>query len=395
MKQMFFFVAHLFCRLHLWTAAILTLTWVSPFCGLPESSRERCLYAITMERTSHRVRNSVARILRREQNRSSDGNIWLALAAWRIGKLRIASHLLREASFLAPGNEDPRLAEHLRTLAAAHMDGTFRQLVQRSLAEVIVDIDISMSIIVVPVSRNYLDLFRLWAGQVAKNAPTASIVVIALDEQAAMAVREEFKFIVLNLSRLFLVGASGRLHRYSKPNLWILRTFVVRELVTLDRRVIVLDLDAVPIGSVDAMLARSPESDIVAQIEPHSIPVDAARKMGFILCCGFMVFYPTPATKRFLERYAEKVVVEMDDQVALNHILVEEGHPKLQRERHWTRFELAGVRWSCPSADLVSRNEFHGSVIRHFQQTGQTIDELRSRLGLDNAQLITPAAQQP
>ncbi len=211
---------------------------------------------------------------------------------------------------------------------------------------------------------------------------SASVLLVALDKDSVNALARDSRFSFIDLTQYFLVEESGRLHRHSRSHLWVLRTFLVRELISLDRQVIVLDLDAVPVDDVSAMLSDLPEADIVAQIEPHSIPADAARKLGFILCCGFMVFYPTDATRRFMERYAENVVIELDDQVALNHILVEEGKPKIDSNSQWSTFESAGVRWACPSPKLVSRNEFQGDVIRHFQQTGQTMDDLKTRLGI-------------
>lgn len=327
------------------------------------------------------MRKAFGRILRRERNKSSDGNIWLALVAWRLGQLKIASLISRKAASLAPGKEDRRLAGYLNGLAELHLNGGFRDAVRQSLASVLPGFRPGVPIVVVPVSRNYIDLFRLWAGQVTKHI-SASVLVIALDRDSTTSIVCDSRFTFVDLSQYFLVEDSGRLHRHSRSHLWILRTFVVRELVTLGWQVIVLDLDAMPVNDVSAMLSDLPKADIVAQIEPRSIPADAARKLGFILCCGFMVFYPTEATRRFMDRYAEKVVMELDDQVALNHILVEEGHPKLVRNSRWSSFESAGVRWSCPSAELVSRNEFQGGVIRHFQQTGQTIDELKIRLGI-------------
>lgn len=376
--------AHVFCRLHLWTAAIFTLARSAPFCELSESSLGRFLYACTMARRSRVARNEFARILRRQCDQSSTCNIWLGLAAWRFGRLQMASILLRRAAEFGGGGEDASLAKYLQTMAESHLNGQLRKDLQQVLIPILSRLDPSKPVIPVPVSSSYLDLFRLWASQVDRHLP-ASILAIALDEHAAVTLRNEYDHDIasLDLSRYFLVESSGRLHRYSRSHLWVLRTFLVRELVALDRQVMVLDLDAMPVSDISLMLAGLPEADIVAQIEPHSIPVDAARKMGFILCCGVMFFYPTQATRLFLDRYASRVVVELDDQVALNHILVEAGRPDMMRGSQWTRFESAGIRWSCPSAELVSRNEFEGRVIRHFQQTGQTIDELKARLGAE------------
>jgi Zn-finger protein len=381
MKRIANLAVQISCRLHHWTAAILITAWTLPFCSLTDAVRGRFLYACTMARRSRMARNIFAGILRKHRNHGVDCNIWLALAAWRFGRLEMASLLLRNAERLSTGGKDALLANYLGKLAESYLSGQFAQEVRQSLMTVLSELDSGVPVIPIPVSKAYLDMFELWADQVSKHV-RASILVIALDESTATYIQKEFGVRVLDCSPFFLVEDSGKLHRYSRSQLWILRTFLVRELIRVDRRVIVLDLDAIPVGSVDAMLSLAPAADIFAQIEPHSIPVDAARKMGFILCCGFMVFYPTEATSRFLDRLADVVVTELDDQVALNHVLVEEGLGEFRQGAEWTEFDSGGVRWACPSAKLVSRNEFEGSVIRHFQQTGQTIDELKTRLGI-------------
>ncbi len=385
MKSALLHAAHVFCRLHRWTAAILVLSWASPFSELPESARSRFLYASIMARNSRRARGLLARILRRERDRSSDCNAWLALAAWRFGELKLASTLARRAERLGAGTEEPRLAHYVYTLAELHLTDRFREELRVLLEPLLAQMKAQKPVLVVQVSRKYLDFFHLWAGQVAKHAPGASLLVVALDRDAATAISRDYDLLMLDMSRYFLVDSSGRLLGYSKSQLWISRIFLLRELVARGRRVVMLDLDAMLVGDLEAMLSELPEADVVAQIEPYSIPADAARKLGFILCCGFMVFKPTAATRSFLDRYTKAVLIEMDDQLALNHILAQEGNPRLRRTSRWTEFESAGIHWCCPSAELVSRSEFHGSVVRHFHQTGQTIETLKSRLGIQDS----------
>jgi hypothetical protein len=45
-------------------------------------------------------------------------------------------------------------------------------------------------------------------------------------------------------------------------------------------------------------------------------------------------------------------------------------------------FESAGVAFVCPDTSLVSHDIRHGTFIRHFEQRGQSVAQLRLELGL-------------
>ncbi|MEK6398197.1 MAG: hypothetical protein V4734_08935, partial [Terriglobus sp.] len=81
-------------------------------------------------------------------------------------------------------------------------------------------------------------------------------------------------------------------------------------------------------------------------------------------------------------RYAVAAQVERDDQLALNHLLARDGVVAKTTGADAMRFGSAGVQFACPDASLVSRALHTGRVVRHFHQTGQTIDELKAALGL-------------
>jgi hypothetical protein len=40
-----------------------------------------------------------------------------------------------------------------------------------------------------------------------------------------------------------------------------------------------------------------------------------------------------------------------------------------------------GLKWVCPSTALVSRDLSYGSVIRHIQRLGESIDDIEQKLG--------------
>jgi hypothetical protein len=159
--------------------------------------------------------------------------------------------------------------------------------------------------------------------------------------------------------------------------LWVLRVLLVREIVSRGHTVTSLDLDALVLEDLGGLLSSFPAADIVAQ-QDFSMPLDVARNLGFILCCGFMVFRPTQATQRFLDRYAQRTMLESDDQLALNHLIAEAGISEKVREPRYLSFEAAGVWWLCPDKALVSRDIAYGSVVRHFQHKGQTVAQLRA-----------------
>ena len=133
-----------------------------------------------------------------------------------------------------------------------------------------------------------------------KHAP-GPFLLLALDPSAARLLPPED---TLDLSPYFGFDAAGRIDDYSKRHLWILRVFLLRALAARGHTVLSLDLDAVFVGDLAPLLAALPPADIVVQ-QDYSIPIDVARKLGFILCCGFLLIRPSPAVLAFLDRYVE------------------------------------------------------------------------------------------
>jgi Nucleotide-diphospho-sugar transferase len=110
--------------------------------------------------------------------------------------------------------------------------------------------------------------------------------------------------------------------------------------------------------------------------------MDVSRRLGFILCCGFMAFRPSPETNTFLDIWAGRTAMELDDQTALNHLVAKAGISGMDTIRGCRTFAAIGVRWVCPPKSDVSRNLAFGRVVRHFHQKGQTVAQLRTELGL-------------
>jgi len=142
-----------------------------------------------------------------------------------------------------------------------------------------------------------------------------------------------------------------------------------------------LDVDAILMGDLDEMLATLPATDIVAQMD-YSIPVDVARRIGFVLCCGFMVLRANDRVVEFLDDYCKRAVLENDDQFAINHLLAEDGISNKAQNERFTSFYSMGLSWLCPASSLVSREISRGSVVRHFLLKDMTAETVAEKLGL-------------
>ena len=213
-----------------------------------------------------------------------------------------------------------------------------------------------------------------------RNTPWHGLV-IALDAETAAAVRASSGCSVLDVSAWFRFDEHGRLDRFNGNTLWILRVLTLRALVNQGWDVISLDIDAIVVGDLEAMLKSLPGSDVVAQMD-YSIPMDVARRFGFILCCGFMVIRSNERTIRFLDQYCARTALEMDDQLALNHLLADAGLSNRVQTEALLSFQSSGLSWLCPAASLVSRDIGYGSVVRHFPLMDRSASVVMQSLGL-------------
>jgi hypothetical protein len=372
-------IFRLLARFHLWPQAVLTGSLSGPAAGWPPDQRSRFGYACLMARQHPLVRNALSRLLRRERDSSPAINLWLAFIAWQLGKPRLSMLLNRRTAEQYPKTPEAAIAIRQADFADELLAGGLVANLAAGLDRL--SLSPADEVVLVPASMSYDHLFQLWRRQFSLHAQ-GRIVVLAMDPAIVETYDQDSSIAVLDLSTWFGFDDQGVIEAYSRRHLWVLRVLVIRELVRRGHRVVSLDSDAILLASLDDLLAGLPDADIVAQRD-YSIPLDVARQLGFILCCGFMVFYPTTATKSFLEQYVSQVAFEFDDQLALNHLIA--NHPIQSRtevEGQLT-FESCGVRWVCPRVSLVSRDLDHGSVIRHFTQRGETVDALRARLGID------------
>jgi hypothetical protein len=80
-----------------------------------------------------------------------------------------------------------------------------------------------------------------------------------------------------------------------------------------------------------------------------------------------MVLNSNKKVKYFLEKLFKRVQLELDDQIALNHLLNEQGLKKIKRNEKYLSFESDGLSWILPSRYLISRSLDFGEYIRHHQ----------------------------
>jgi hypothetical protein len=380
LKKALLIAGHVCARFSRWQAAVRCILGAGSLASLDDKSRGRLLYALMMCGPAAFSASTLGRLIRNQSGKSSSVDSWLAGAAQRLGNLPEAIRLYRQASTShGPYEGAPaasRMALLLEEIASGEAAIRIAELVDTlSLAN-------GREIILVAFGAHHLPLFDEWLTQ-ARSFAKGEVVAAGLDPSTVVELRSRIPGKVIDLSRYFSSGGTGKLHADSKHALWIVRTLLIRDLIRRDHRVLSIDLDAFLVGDVDRMLAGFPLADIIVQ-EDFSIPMDVARRLGFILCCGFMYLRPAPATKAFLDRFVERTVVEMDDQLAINHMIYRAGISSLSRTQDGLSFESLGVRWLCPPRNMVSRDFSYGTVVRHFQQNGETIQAIRVKLGLSS-----------
>lgn len=375
-------LSKLLARMHLWYPAAVVLAQ-TPLRDLDRHSIGRLSYALML---SHRMKpGSVHSLFRRivEDNgeRSPELTLELAEMATRIEEPTIADDFLEDAekNAAAAGNTFVAdTANKLRKLSTALQDGSLQMHI-RNEVQTIAASDNGSPIVLVPLSGSYLSLFELWLQQVRKHIGS-HVVVLAMDDTVLQAMAIYANIHVVDC-RGFFAWHEGKLHPKTRGVLWLVRTLYLRAFVAANHSVMVLDLDAIPVGDVLPLLASLPDADVIAQLD-HSIPMDVDRALGFVLCCGFMLWRPTVAAQTLLDRFVTAAQVERDDQLALNHLLVTDGVVEKTNGANAMRFGSAGVQFACPDPSLVSRSLHTGSVVRHFHQQGQSIDDLRKTLSI-------------
>ncbi|HEY4045959.1 MAG TPA: putative nucleotide-diphospho-sugar transferase [Acidobacteriaceae bacterium] len=320
-------------------------------------------------------------MIKRERNASAATTLSLADVAWRLGERSLAEVLAARAGNAGATPAQLSVAAAQQKFARVIRDGTLVCTLGASLDAACRRFNPHYPIVIVLVSSRYLEIFALWKRQLDLNVSDGQLLVIALDEAATETLRQTSQCTVVDLSYMLQFDSSGGMKDHSKRHMWVCRVMILKYFISLGYTVISLDVDALLVGSLSRLLDTLPRFDILAQRD-RSIPMDVTRKLGFILCCGFLMIRPTPETVTFMTEYLSQTILELDDQTALNHLLAENTIANRLQGALSLSFQSRGISWVCPDPSLVSRDLNYGDVIRHFYAENQGLDEVMRRLGL-------------
>lgn len=377
MRLLLVIFSRLTVRMEWWRMTVAVLACAGPLPSLAVFDRSRLSYALLLSRKSSISRAIFARILKRDFGKDAAIDLEIAEMAIRLGNPSLGTRLLLKVSQRDRGTAGAIAATMYRYMNQV-LDGTVSAAFHQQMDAL--GLESGSRVTVITLSDQYLEMFELWKEQALKYVDRR-FLVIALDIKATEAASKSEHCRVLDVSSYFVFDANGKINPHSRHLLWILRSQILKTLIERGHTVCSMDIDAVPVTNLDTMLASLPKADIVAQ-EDFSLPMDVARKQGFILCCGFMILYPTAATLTFIKRFFDQVMLELDDQLALNHQIDAAGISDMEIRPMYRRFAADGAVIVCPDKQRVSRDISYGTVVRHFLQGNESIAELRQKLGI-------------
>jgi hypothetical protein len=380
MRRVLVLLSRILGRMHLWMPSALILEQAGPLARLDDASRVLLSYYLLMSAELPQAARLFRRLLRRNLGKTAAVNFALATMAQRLGRLRLSGLIYRRASNMPGHSLHHAAAQCLASLVDGALSGSLSANLAAEVDRLNLTPGNAETVIIVPVGKNFIHMFGLWKEQVTRHS-SGQIVAMALDPTARQILERDFSCRTLDFSAFFVFEPDGRISISTRGAIWILRVFVLKELVARGHTVLSLDVDAIPVANLDNMLRTFPPADIVAQ-QDYSIPMDVTRKLGFVVCCGCMLVRPTHSTIAFLESYCKRTMQELDDQLALNHLILRSGVTNIVKTPSYLAFESVGLVFVCPDPSLVSRDTRHGAVIRHFNRRGQSIAELRLELGL-------------
>ena len=378
MLQVIEFLSHLLARLGCWRLAVKLPLGLAPLHRYSEHARGRIIYALKLSAGEEWAHTTVDRMLVSERHASVQADRDLAELAFAMGKYDEVVKLCRASIEHFPGADEVGELDRFASFAVELAEQRLLTNLRREIAAL--GLDAGEPLVVTPVSSRFMPLFAIWQRQLLRYAGARTLVVIALDQQAVAMLRAD-GFHVLDLSRHFFVHSRGSLARLSKKTLWVLRVFVLRAMLELGHEVLSLDTDAMLVGEIDALFDRLPEADLYSQ-QDFSIPVDVARRWGMILCCGTMLLRSTEPMRRFLALYTAQCCIELDDQTAINHLLMGLGIKKWIHSEEYLESHSAPLRVICPSVELISRQLDQGRYCRHFlaEQENKSLAQISSLL---------------
>ena len=164
-------------------------------------------------------------------------------------------------------------------------------------------------IIITSLNYTYINMFDLWYKLFKELSLKNNLLVLSFDEKSN-----------LYLSKLGINYQKAQAD--SKKEIFLERLRWVYKYLQLGYNVLHTDADAYWIDDNIFELFDYNQPDLAISIG-HGIPRVAINKWGFSLCCGFFFIKNNKKTLLFLEKWINLTQIEMDDQVALNNMLID------------------------------------------------------------------------
>ena len=164
--------------------------------------------------------------------------------------------------------------------------------------------------IVVFANYNYLPVLENWL-EAVRRIHVENFMIISLDEKLHHYLQGKKIASLLRPCELDL------------GKLWIHRVDIILELMEEGYDIIHSDADAVWIKDPQPYLNKLDQDMIFSQ--GTYWPLDVHKKWGFVLCCGFFYMKSNKKTLDFMNKLAERVRIDKDDQISCNRLLMEEG----------------------------------------------------------------------
>ena len=165
--------------------------------------------------------------------------------------------------------------------------------------------------IVTAVNRPYLRLLDLWLAQSRPYMPSAPHIICM--DQAAVAHCDERGDVIT------IKASDERTSTRDRHTFWLHRLRTVKQMVDQGHEVLHSDLDAFWLAPPTPLL-QSIQADLVFSID-MGIPKNILDAWGFVLCCGFFLARPTPATQKLFSLWEKDTERIGDDQIAFNRLI--------------------------------------------------------------------------
>ena len=205
--------------------------------------------------------------------------------------------------------------------------------------------------IVTFVNEQYIPIGRNWLVALNALGLNARLCLVALDTPTYKAFPSEITLL-------------KPINQKSQAVLWKHRMKVIRELLTEYGSIVHSDADAVWLQDPLPMLTSCGTDMVFSQGVTY--PPDVHAIHGIVLCCGFFYMVNTDAVSYFMDKVEQRMIIDMDDQIAINHV-----------------YNDAGISWQidCPysisfrSKWLLRKKEFIVSrqIMRSSQERGMPL----------------------